>query len=61
MSMPLLKVFGKQEFGDWVDGEELYWTCCLQSIFTFLLSLYIYCTCVESRQLNANEYWEVVV
>ena len=50
MSMPLLKVFGKQEFGDWIDDVRscigLVVSTCLQSIFCLsLLSLYILYMC----------------
>ena len=58
MSMPLLKVFGKQEFGDWVDDVRgcIGLVVCSR-FFAFHCFRYIYYTCVESRQLNANEYW----
>jgi len=61
--MPLLKVFGRLEFGDWVDDDELdlminLLRCvnCLRSIFAFSC-FHLYSTCVESRGVNANEYW----
>ena len=61
MWTPLLKVFGRQEYGDWVDdvriGLDNLLLRCVTVIFAFLCFHYIYRTCVESRGLNANEYW----